>query len=516
MGEVGGRRRLRADLSDPSLSLSLLSLQHYDGCTLLAIADEEGYISIVDTAAPLPPSLHPRDGDAATPAPRAQWLCHANAVFDAAWTRGDTRLLTASGDRTVAVWDTLDATRVATGVGHAGSVKSVAPRPGAPDVFASGGRDGAVLLWDSRCPGAGTRAGGAGDALSPVAALRGAHGAPDAAAPRSRAGRRRPHSVTAVAWAGDLLLSGGADGAVRVWDARAGLATRSRPPAPVAEIWPAPARRRAGVTGLAVHPGTGRVAASLHGVGHALLHPALVGDAVLLHPDGAPPSSFYVKAAFSPSGDRLLGGAGDGDARVWEVARPRAAPARLAGHAAEVTGVAWCPADAGQVATVSDDASVRVWRLARREGAPSPTRVVVRRSAADLAGQRARQAAFAATVPTPGRAGASSSTPGARSAPTAPTPRDARHPPSTTPAAPLTAARLRPPSTARLRLAQRSLFEFLRPGGGGGGGGGGAAARLLAAAPPPPPADQENCAPASATAPAAKRARADGAGVAGP
>ena len=47
-------------------------------------------------------------------------------------------MLTASGDQSVALWDTLSARRVSAFHGHAGSVKSVCPMPACHDVFASG------------------------------------------------------------------------------------------------------------------------------------------------------------------------------------------------------------------------------------------------------------------------------------------------------------------------------------------------------------------------------------------
>ena len=37
--------------------------------------------------------------------PEAQWVAHDNAIFDVAWCRGDGRMLTASGDQTVRLWD---------------------------------------------------------------------------------------------------------------------------------------------------------------------------------------------------------------------------------------------------------------------------------------------------------------------------------------------------------------------------------------------------------------------------
>lgn len=69
----------------PSINLaawSLLALQHYNDCKLLAIADEEGYVSVVDTSCQLPTEMADDWGPSK---PRAQWAAHRNAVFDLAW-----------------------------------------------------------------------------------------------------------------------------------------------------------------------------------------------------------------------------------------------------------------------------------------------------------------------------------------------------------------------------------------------------------------------------------------------
>ena len=50
----------------------------------------------------------------------------------------DKRILTASGDQTLALWDTSHAACLGVFKGHNGSVKCVRPKPDCPDVFASG------------------------------------------------------------------------------------------------------------------------------------------------------------------------------------------------------------------------------------------------------------------------------------------------------------------------------------------------------------------------------------------
>lgn len=58
----------------------------------------------------------------------------------------DTRMLAASGDRTVSLWDTGLAAPLGTFRGHTGSVKSVCPQPVSNDVFASGRPQPGILV----------------------------------------------------------------------------------------------------------------------------------------------------------------------------------------------------------------------------------------------------------------------------------------------------------------------------------------------------------------------------------
>jgi hypothetical protein len=49
---------------------------------MLAVADEDGYVSCLNTDKPLPDSLDVND---AARAVNAQWLAHDNAIFDLCW-----------------------------------------------------------------------------------------------------------------------------------------------------------------------------------------------------------------------------------------------------------------------------------------------------------------------------------------------------------------------------------------------------------------------------------------------
>ncbi|KAG6618594.1 WD40 repeat-containing protein L2DTL [Phytophthora cinnamomi] len=189
---------------------------------LLAAVDEEGAVGVVDVA---------------STRRKSRWVGHDNAIFDVIWTQDDAQLLTAAGDLQVRVWDVETAGRtsgaeispVLTLKGHDMSVKCVRQAPDSAHVVASGGRDGKVLLWDTRAPG------------KPVAALENVHAEPTTSRASSpnvsftspiQKRRRRgpaapstssPRSVTCVefgATGNEIITAGAVDAVVKFWDIR--------------------------------------------------------------------------------------------------------------------------------------------------------------------------------------------------------------------------------------------------------------------------------------------------------
>ena len=53
------------------------------------------------------------------------WQAHSNAIFDVDWMDGEDKIVTASGDQTVALWDINTGDRMCTFRGHTSSVRSV-------------------------------------------------------------------------------------------------------------------------------------------------------------------------------------------------------------------------------------------------------------------------------------------------------------------------------------------------------------------------------------------------------
>lgn len=151
---------------------------------MLGVACEEGFVTVVDCSKPLPSSIT-GDGDVM---PLAHWKAHRSGIHDLAWVKvravlvhgvdwghmatdaeqhialspmranckcvskvqltpilsldahwqDDTQLLTASADRSAALWDTSTGTQLSCFAGHFGGIKTLSTMPGNEAVFATG------------------------------------------------------------------------------------------------------------------------------------------------------------------------------------------------------------------------------------------------------------------------------------------------------------------------------------------------------------------------------------------
>jgi uncharacterized protein (TIGR02145 family) len=218
--------------------------------------------------------------DATTGASLATLTGHTAHVRKAAWSPDGSKLAAASDDGTVRVWDAATGASLATLTGHT-SVDDVAWSPdGSKLASASALADGIILVWDVAT---GTS----------LATLTG-----------------HTHYLQSMAWSpdGSKLASASSDQTVRVWDATTG--------------------------------------ASLVTITNN--------------------NSLGTSVAWSPDGSKLAAGFGnDGDIGVWD-ATTGASLATLTGHTDHVGDVAWSACSAFGVVTcalasASDDGTVRVW-----------------------------------------------------------------------------------------------------------------------------------------------------------
>ena len=347
----------------------------------LAIGDERGRVTIARARV---------FGDAARECARARAIAaHENAVYDVAWTRDDAWALTASADRAVAIFDAETGRTVARMTGHGASVKALATAPAKREVFASGGRDGRLLLSDARTArGVATEAEDAdGGRVTPMMTVRRAHRAPGAGTRASAA----LHSVTSVAFdgSGDVVLSsGGSDGLVKMWDARKmkgaiGVLEDEREDAFVRGSFydvglgarfggegARASRASRGISGIAVDPTSSRVVVSYLDDHMAMFDANDPRGKPLRHFVGHRSRSYYIKPTFSPDGERVACGSLDNDVHVWDVRDASAPSVALKGHTASVSCVHWSPSDPHALASCCDDGDVKLWRF---DGARRPT-----------------------------------------------------------------------------------------------------------------------------------------------
>ncbi|KAG7377958.1 hypothetical protein PHYPSEUDO_010748 [Phytophthora pseudosyringae] len=385
----------------PSGPIFQVAYAHNRG--LLVAVDEEGAVGVVDVV---------------TGRRKSRWKAHHNAVFDVIWAQSDAQVLTAAGDLEIRIWDvetagTRSLTPVSTLRGHGMSVKCVRQAPDNAHVFASGGRDGKVLLWDARATG------------KPVSSLENVHAEPTSArasssnvsftSPTQKRRRRAaaasstspsPRSVTCVefgATGNEIITAGAVDAVVKFWDLRR-LGTSStvscgkkkavvKLPVPIREISCSSREgARRGISSLTLrHGGAG-------GASHLLVN--VLNDSIavididqeqhqtgsrdsrtVLRCSGHQASSFYNKAAFSPEGNFIAGSSADGVVYIWDAhistsydgalssawsavdVQQRAPCFALKGHVNEVNGVAWNSQDFTQLASCSDDGTVRCWQV---------------------------------------------------------------------------------------------------------------------------------------------------------
>ncbi|CAN0924530.1 Denticleless protein homolog [Linum grandiflorum] len=322
---------------------------------ILAVSDEDGYVSLFDTRRKLCSSSTRQEN--AEKSRVIEWVAHQNAIFDIHWIKDDTNILTASGDQTVQVWDVERRKCKGVLLGHAGSVKSLCSHPANSDLLVSGSRDGSFALWDLRCQNTSTRR-SSEICISSTAMVKGAH--LSAEAKRTSRGKGASMSITSVLYLKDemsIATAGAVDSIIKFWDTR-------NLKAQVTQVCPQPkpstekVKRLHGISSLSQDSNGTFLTASCMDNRIYLYNVLQLQKGPIQSFTGCRIESFFVKSAISPDASCILSGSSDRNAYLWQVGKPHMDPTILKGHEGEVTAVDWCQSDEGKIATSADDFTV--------------------------------------------------------------------------------------------------------------------------------------------------------------
>ena len=300
------------------------------------------------------------------------------------------KLISASGDHTARLWDVSESKLISIRefCGHTRSVKVATFRKNDCSVFATGGRDGAILVWD-------LRSSTNNDVIQKVDnRIYSAHvgNAPTTPSTRRRGTRQstpkltpnNSSSVTGLVFQDEntLISCGPGDGVIKVWDLRRCYSTLKKEPIAKYNLSYAGNSTFKGFTNLIVDDSGKKLYANCmdskiysYNISTYSKDPHMVYSGLKIN-------SFYIKSCLSPDGEYLLSGSSDDKAYIWNIKNPNPMVA-LSGHNYEVTCVAWSQhqnnLDGGNmtVVTCSDDACHKIWRIGPEE-VPDDERLLLR------------------------------------------------------------------------------------------------------------------------------------------
>ncbi|KAK9869970.1 hypothetical protein WA026_006067 [Henosepilachna vigintioctopunctata] len=317
---------------------------------LLALANEDGKVALHDVR---------NEGE------RSGLHAHNNAIFDLTWLFNQLKIVTASGDHSSKLYNISNSgiSEERTFCKHERSVKSIASSKDDPSVFATGGRDGNIILWDIRADSSNTTIIGKSDKI-----IKKSHVSKMLTPSRSKkhniTGLSQNNSVTGLVFQdfNTLISCGAGDGCIKIWDLRKTHYNGKREPIPKFTL-PYPGKSaKNGFSNLTIDSNCIKLYANCldnniycYNIGTYDVNPIMTYY-------GHQNNTFYIKSALSYDGSFLMSGSSDENAYIWNLKNSEPI-CKLTGHTAEVTCVAWCQSLETCIVTCSDDIKHKLWRI---------------------------------------------------------------------------------------------------------------------------------------------------------
>ncbi|KYN40566.1 Protein lethal(2)denticleless [Trachymyrmex septentrionalis] len=319
---------------------------------ILALANEDGKVAFQDTKIKNKKYLYRSlEGTQA----------HCNAIFDIAWMPKEMKLVTVSGDHTARLWDVTrpEIKQIKCFHAHTRSVKTAVFRDDDRAVFATGARDGFIMIWDIRANHS--------DEPKPDNCIANAHsyGGISNTRRKSHTPASRAHSITGLVFQDDftLISCAAGDGLLKVWDLRKNYTVHKKEPIAKHLMNYSGNSTRNGFSSLLICPARITLYAScMDNVIYAYNISSYNRKPVAEY-HGHQNHTYYVKTCLSSDGRYLASGSSDELAYIWNTNRPGAPLIKLSGHRDEVTCIAWCSTGETKIVTCSDDAYHKIWRV---------------------------------------------------------------------------------------------------------------------------------------------------------
>jgi WD40 repeat protein len=283
-------------------------------------------------------------------------LGHSDYVYGAAYSPDGTRVVSASRDKSIRVWDARTGVQMQVLMGHTDRVNSAAYSPDGTRIV-SASRDKTGRVWDARTGAQLFELSGHAEAVTSAAySPDGTRIVTSSADKTARIWDAHTGALLAVlnghsdavssavySSDGTRIVTASADKTARLWDARTG--------APLKVL----SGHDKAVTRASYSPDDGRIATSSND-GTIRIWDARSGAQLSVL---ASPGGLIYCASFSPDGSRVVASGSDRLARIWDV-RTGTELAVLSGHAGVVDSAVYSP-DGTRIITASHDATVRIW-----------------------------------------------------------------------------------------------------------------------------------------------------------
>ncbi|ORY94447.1 WD40-repeat-containing domain protein [Syncephalastrum racemosum] len=324
----------------------------------LAVGDEDRKLTILRTD---------KDNSVANGHYHRSWVSHTNAVVAVKWSPDDTMIATGSADQFATIWDAETQACLTHFQGHTSSLRSVHWHPTNKHLLVTASKDGTFRIWDTRYK----RTEESTETIEPAPTYHAirtttAHNSSKRSGKKVIARSVDPSVTCAMFVPGSeekIVSCGSVDGTIKLWDCRTG-----RDPKAIMESHHSSRGHARGIADLKLDSTGSRLfALSLDRSIYMYQLSHLRSQPLHRFQDPTYHNAYFCKLTVSPDDMFVAAASDNGSIYTWDVLRPHLPATRLQGHKAFVTGIAWSPSAEQQVASCSDDGTVRVWKPRRKD-----------------------------------------------------------------------------------------------------------------------------------------------------